>query len=106
VPELMACLIAATFEEFTTGVCAMTSSIFCKERAELVSVTWSPDCAADEFASAVSPCLSVTTALLFEPLTGATGSAVENPLILLVTEISPGANVLPLPRYRRGLDEL
>jgi hypothetical protein len=32
--------------------------------------------------------LSATAPLLFEPLRGATGSAVENPLILFDTEIS------------------
>jgi hypothetical protein len=38
-------------------------------------------------------------------LTGATGSAAANPLILSVTEIS-WAEIPPLPRYRRGPNEL
>jgi hypothetical protein len=65
------------------------------------------DCGAAAAAAEASPCgLSVTTPLLFEPLTGATGSAVEYALILSVTEISPRASSGPCQGYRQGLDEL
>src|ERR1700692_2792414 len=83
----MDCFTAATFDALTTGALAMASSIFCRERAESVRVTVSPvfDVAAP--AAGASPCvLSATTPLLFEPLMGATGSAVEYALILSVTE--------------------
>jgi hypothetical protein len=39
-------------------------------------------------------------------LRGATGSAVENALILSVTEISPRASIGPCQGYRQDLDEL
>jgi hypothetical protein len=91
VPEVTACFTAATFCEFTTGALATASSIFCKARADSVKVTWSPVWAVVP-ADADSPWgFSVTALLLFEPLTGATGSDVEKPLILSVTEISWGA---------------
>src|ERR1700722_6359652 len=104
----MACFTAATFAESTTGALATASSIFCRERAELVRVTVSPVWDVDTLAAVASPCcdLSVTTPLPFEPLTGAIGSAVEYALILSVTEISPRACVGPCQGYRQGLDEL
>src|ERR1700688_1262996 len=83
----MACFTAATFDAFTTGALATASSIFCKERAELVRVTVSPAVDVGAAVAEASPCdLSATTLLLFEPLMGATGSAVEYALILSVTE--------------------
>src|SRR5258706_12961925 len=104
----MACLSAATFEALTTGALATASSIFCRDRAESVRVTVSPVCDVDALAADASPCgLSVTTPLLFEPLTGARGSAVEYALILTVTEILLGpASISPCQGYRQGLDEL
>jgi hypothetical protein len=39
-------------------------------------------------------------------LRAATGSAVENALILSVTEVSPRASIGPRQGYRQGLDEL
>jgi hypothetical protein len=49
------------------------------------------DCLFDFLVDAAEPsacALSATAPLLFEPLMGVTGSAVENPLILFDTEIS------------------
>src|SRR6266851_2648187 len=107
----MACFTAATFDALTTGALATASSIFCRERAESVRVTVSPVCDVEALAPEASPCgLSVvTTPLLFEPLTGATGSAVvEYALILTVTEIllGPDQPISPCQGYRQGRDEL
>src|SRR5260370_39801040 len=87
----MACFTAATFDALTTGALATASSIFCRDRAEWVRVTVSPVFDAAAPAACASPCaLSATTPLLFEPLMGAIGSAVEYSLILSFTEILPG----------------
>src|SRR6185437_5020446 len=84
----MDCLTAATLAASTTGALATASSIFCRERAESVRVTVSPDRGAEAPACDASPCaLSAAMPLLFEPLAGAIGSAAEYALILSVTEI-------------------
>src|SRR5258708_25641644 len=103
----MACFTAATFDAVTTGALATASSIFCRDRAEWVRVTVSPVFEAAAPAACASPCaLSATTPLLFEPLMGAIGSAVEYALILSVTEILLGLMHLPIPSYRHGSHQL
>src|SRR6202035_4319102 len=99
----MDCFTAATFDALTTGALATASSIFCSERAELVRVTVSPVCGVEAPAAEASPCdLSATTLLLFEPLMGAIGSAVEYALILSVTETLLGLHP-PLSRLSSGI---
>src|SRR5258706_1153696 len=89
----MACFTAATFDALTTGALATASSIFCRDRAEWVRVTVSPVFDAAAPAACASPCaLSATTPLLFEPLMGAIGSAVEYALSLSITEILLGVH--------------
>src|SRR5271168_3632273 len=97
VPFCTACLTESTLAASTTGAFATASSIFCSERAESVSVTVSPVCAAGAGVADEFVCdLSATTPLLFVPLMGASGSLAVYPLILLDTCISPRARNLPI----------